>query len=340
MSSLQAFADFWSGRSTREQLLALAVASLVAVLVVLLGIRGAWSTLDRLDREIDRLSSDLVNFNYQVARRQSVEDRFKAVANQHSSAWSESEIRDRLRQEIYRLANRVPPELDADGIPLSTNSNSGTLVSIPKLGQGRLNAGGEGFREYQITVQIPPAPVTDMLAFLERLQGSPQSLRLDRIDMRRDPAQNHVRADVDISRIIVDTATLPDFRPLEPASWTMEGCSAEKNGEGHLVLQAQEAGARAWLPITLPAGMTFDMDIQIHSRDPIRLSVAAGAISMTGDKGLVLDGTDPHQLIQLRFTAPSGTGQDTHVDGPFIVFENTNDTIQIERIAVIPVAAS
>jgi len=222
MTVRDAIVDFWCLRSPREQLLAAAVVCLATAMLLVLGAREAWRTLDRLDREIARLSGDLVNHHYQIARRQSVDARFVAVANQHSSAWSESEIRDRLRQEIYRLANRVPPGLDAQGIPLSTGGEGGALVSIPKLAQGRLKESGGGFREYQISVHIPAAPIADMLAYLERLQESPQSLRLDRIDLRRDPARSEVSADLDITRIVIDTDAaglleLPE-QPGEPSN--------------------------------------------------------------------------------------------------------------------------
>lgn len=203
-------AEAWARRTPREQGLAMAVFALTATLVVLLGVRSALTTIDRLDREIDRLQSDIVNYSYQIARRQAVEARFAQVAQQHSSAWSESEIRDRLRQEIYRLGNTVPPELDEKGIPVSTGGDGEVLVSIPELRGGQLEAGGEGFREYRLDFTVLPAPFLDMVTYIERLQQSPQSLRIDRIDMRRDPGRPEVSAEIGITRIVVDDAVVQD----------------------------------------------------------------------------------------------------------------------------------
>lgn len=207
---LPQIAEAWARRTPREQGLAMVVVGLVAAMTVLLGVRGALSTIDRLDRDIDRLQSDIVNYSHQIARRQAVEARFAQVAQQHSSAWSESEIRDRLRQEIYRLGNAVPPPLDEKGIPVSTGGNEELLVSIPELRGGQLEAGGEGFREYRLDFTVLPAPFLDMVTYLERLLQSPQSLRIDRIDMRRDPGRPEVSAEIAITRIVVDDAVVHD----------------------------------------------------------------------------------------------------------------------------------
>lgn len=196
-------ADAWAARTPRERLLAAATAGLAALFLAVLGGRAALDSLDHLNAEISRLQSDIVNQAYQIARRQSVEARFAATAAQHSSAWSESEIRDRLRQEIYRLAYRYPPPLDENGVPVRTDSEGDALVSIPELRGGRLIDGGEGFREYQIEFDLPPVPLPDLLAYLERLQSSPQSLRIDHIDLRRDPARPEVAARIRLARIVV-----------------------------------------------------------------------------------------------------------------------------------------
>ncbi len=349
MTTLQAIAEQWARRSPREQLLSVAVAFMTLGLLVLLGVQGARATLSRLDRDIERMSTDLVNYHYQIARRQSVDARFALVSTQHSSAWSESEIRDRLRQEIYRLANRIPPGLDKNGIPVSTNSEGGVLVSIPKLGQGRLKEGGEGYREYQITVHIPATPVNNMLAYLERLQGSPQSLRIDRIDMRRDPTRGEVSADLDITRIVVDTSSgeeatalitaLPEEGGMElnPADWHLEGCDATRDADGTLLILSKSASARAWMERNLPAGATYDIQIETTATGPARITVTVDGVDMPGQGEATLNATTGMQAIHLRFSVPQDKGGRAKVQFPSIKIANAGTTVRVRHLVVRPV---
>jgi type II secretory pathway component PulM len=343
MSTLHAFADYWSKRSPREQALALAVAALATLLVLAIGIQQARATLLGLDRDIERLSNDLINSHYQLARRESVDARFARVAAQHSSAWSESEIRDRLRQEIYRLANRVPPKLDGNGIPVSTTGEGGALVSIPKLGQGRLEAGGEGFREYQISVHIPAVPIYDMLAFLERLQGSPQSLRLDRIDMRRDPARSAVSADVDITRIVVDTQALPgdssspnaeQDMALNPDDWEITGCTSTLDANGALAIRASTPNATAWLARSLPAGAGYDLHLDLEATGHAEIAIGADGQVFTAQDSVILDDSAGLQSVHLRFTVPNNGKSRAQVQTPFIQIQDAGTTLRIKRIRI------
>ena len=343
---IQPLADLWDQRSPREQRLGLATLILCLALLILFGIQQARFTLTRLDRDIDRLSNDLVNYHYQIARRQSVEARFARVASQHSSAWTESEIRDRLRQEIYRLANRMPPGLDANGIPLSTTAEGGALVTIPRLGQGHLEDGDQGYREYRISVHIPPTPVDDMVAYLERLQRSPQSLRIDRIDMRRDASGSAVRADVDITRIVVDT-DVDDLAgaPLAAAGsqtglkanvvdWTAKGCTVSLFGDSALRLQSESPTGSAWVDRSLPMNTTFDAEIILRSTGPAQVSISLGDRAMDEEHVVTVDEKDGMQRVTFRFTTPVGSGEESRVRLPFLQLEGQGTEVLVDRIAL------
>lgn len=339
---LQTIANLWARRNSREQLLAVTVACLAGGFLILIAARSAWMTLDGLNREIDRLSNDLVNYNYQLARRKSVDARFDAVASQHSSAWSESEIRDRLRQEIYRLANRIPPGLDENGIPLSTNGEGGTLVAIPQLGQGRLEEGGAGYREYQISVHIPVAPIADMLAYLERLQGSPQSLRLDRIDLRRDPSRSEVSADLDITRIVVDTTDVsPDAMAssiqesdLDITDWRLEGCEAWVDGNGTLVLHANSPMARAWPELDLGAHTTCDLRLALETTGLTHITVATDGNALPGGDPVYVKPDDGTTDIIIRFTPPEEPTARAALQAPLITLETAETSLTLHRLTL------
>lgn len=203
LNLLQALNDTFRKLSAREQRLALAVAALVSIFIVLMTVRGARDHLRGLDASIDSKQQDILNYTYLLAINQSVESQFRKVAMQHSSAWSEAEIQDRLRQEIYRLAQNEPPPLDENGIPVRTIGEGGNLV-VPSLQPGNLLPGGEGYREFALNLQVMAVPFTSMMLFIERLQGSPQSLRIDALDLMRSPMENYVSADIDITRIIAE----------------------------------------------------------------------------------------------------------------------------------------
>lgn len=185
---------YWERLSEREQRLAVATTAVIALaLVVMIGMRAVGRIRD-LDRTIARLEQDIENYAEQDARGVSVSKAYAGVAAQHSSAWTEAEIHNRLRQEIYRLALENP-----DGPPDSPNK----LVEIPTLRQGTLRDTGFGYREYQLNIKIPSADIYSVVLFLIRLQASPQSLRIDDLDISRAPEGQLVGVSINVTRTVV-----------------------------------------------------------------------------------------------------------------------------------------
>jgi len=339
---LHRLVDAWSRRTPRERRLAVAVAALGCVLSGALAWKAAAGLLDRLDREIGQLSNEILNASHQHAIRGRVEARFAQVANQHSSAWTESEIRDRLRQEIYRLSNLEPPALDAAGIPVSTNNESGFLVEVPELGAGRLIDGGEGYREYQIEFSIPPVPVQDLTAYLERLLESPQSLRIDRIDLRRDPGRNVFASDLVITRTVVDDPGGLGATDvvLKPDEWRCDGCTAHleehPGAETVLVLKGGSGGGKATLPQTLPAPGRIDVALDLASTSAGQLGVAVdgGPLPGTGETALKDDGHFYRYRFQLAL--PTASGGRAAVSLPVLTWTRPDSVLRIRRMQVTP----
>jgi type II secretory pathway component PulM len=338
MTPLLRLVDAWSHLAVRERRLALVVGALTACLILLLIGKGAYQALDNLDREIGRLSNEILNSTRQKALREGVAARFTQVANQHSSDWSESEIRDRLRQEIYRLSNLEPPALDAQGIPLSTNNESGLLVEIPELGSGRLVEGGEGFREYQIEFSIRPVPLPALTGYLERLLESPQSLRIDRIDLRRDPERTEFAANLVITRTVLDTRGGVASLPITTAGWTCEGCEVGveviSGQEPTLVLRGTEAGGTASLERHLSSGV-FDVVLEMASTSDGRVGVVAdgAALKCEGDSVIKADG----HFYRYRFqVALPQRGDTMAVQIPYLTWTQPDATLRIRGIQVTP----
>lgn len=204
MRTVSTLRAVWGRLSERERKLALAVLVLFALMASFTLVRRSLDTVLELDKRIAQMQDDILNYHRLIAKKQSVEAHYAEVATQHSSEWTEPEIQERLRQEIYRLAQITPPPLNEDGVPVRTNNPEGNLVEIPSLGQGVLREGGEGFREYTITFKVPPVEFAAMVEFLERLQGSPQSLRIDGLELIRHFSSTQVGATISITRTIVN----------------------------------------------------------------------------------------------------------------------------------------
>lgn len=327
-----------------------AVVVLFALLVVF---QSARNRLLMLDGNLDRLHEDIVNYANQIAHREAVEALYGQVAAQHSSAWSEAEIRDRLRQEVYRLARNVPQTLDGNGIPVNVPNESGNLVEIPSLGEGIMAEGGEGYRQYMLNLRIPPVPVSSLVAFLQRLQQSPQSLRIDKLEINRMPDSPLVAASIDITRTIADGsktgplspesgsggvtgAGLPSGRiPLSASDWSTDGCSValvEDDGAvGALEIRAERVGARAEMVRRLPAGALYEMIVELSTDGPARLAVgASGAGADFPEPEPLREGGGVHRY-RIRFGVPGG-GDTVSVACPRLVAESDGSVVRVHNL--------
>lgn len=346
MAPLHRILDAWSHRSARERQLAGAVAVLLCALVSLLAARGALQVLGDLDREISQLSDKVLNNTRMLALRDRVDARFAEVANQHSSAWTESEIRDRLRQEIYRLSNRVPPGLDAHGIPLSTTNESGFLVEVPELGSGRLVEGGDGYRAYQMEFAVPPVALLDLTAYLERLMESPQSLRIDRIDLRRDPGRTEFAANLVITRTVVDNPggaagaiALVSGVTLQASDWICENSEARVEGATTpnqvLVLQGKGSGGSARLERTLPASGVFEVTMELASTSTGQIGVLVNGSPLTQSGDTAIRGDGHFYRYRFQFALPQGADGRVTAEFPFLTWSQPDAVLRIRRLQVI-----
>jgi len=330
----QIVARNWQRLSKSEQRLAAAVGAMLVLWVVFMTLQRSLAAVDRLDRRIDRMQQDLVNYNFQMAVRQSVETEFAKVAAQHSSQWTEAEIYDRLKLEIYRLAEKEPPPLDEQGVPVKSTSDKGRLVNIPGLGKGTLHDSGEGYREYRITFSVPPVDLESLTAFLTRLLESPQSLRIDGLEMTRGELDTQAGATIHLTRIVANqslevlaspdskaeamAATEPVQGDLDVRHWRSAGChldvSADYGLGGSEALLAKATGREAHLRMmrSLDPGETYDLYLDCRVTGPGRLAVSDedGKNLLESPEPLRDDG-QPYRY-HIRFTVPEGRGKIEH----------------------------
>ncbi len=301
---------FWERLSERERRLAAATGMVICLaLVVFTGVRAVGRVRD-LDRTITRLDQDIVNYTEQDARGVSVSKAYAGVAAQHSSAWTGPEIHNRLRQEIYRLALENP-----DGPPDSPNK----LVEIPMLREGALRDTGHGYREYQLSIKIPQADIYSVVLFLIRLQASPQSLRIDGLDITRAPDGQFVGASISVTRTVVagsaeDTEGAPeeasksDLQAMEHiaswdgsdvGAWKGDSCDLQPsttvgelaaNGGSCLKAVAGKPDAAAYMEQELDPKSTYELSVEVAATNPVLLLVVdakgtryEGVIDVPGD---------------------------------------------------------
>lgn len=352
-SLLQQASEYWIKLNRREQTLAMATAAILCAYLVFAGIRGAVNHVATLDSRIAMLSQDIINYSYQIAKQRSVDVQYAHMANQHSSAWTETEIMDRLRQELYRLALREPPTLDENGIPTETTNGSGDLVTIPQLRNGTLNETDEGYREYNISFQLPSTHYTNVLDYIERLQGSPQALRIDGLRLSRSPMDGSVATQFDIARIVVDNtfnaedggqAEMPvrpiEAIPLNPSDFDSDSCEILLSSEfataspQSITIRSNGASGSASYKRTLPAGKSYEMYVDITAKGKATLRIAADSAEspFSGEAALVADGT-PHQY-RIRFTVPSGGGQRVALQVPRIHLEEPDSQVFLDNFSL------
>lgn len=351
-ASLQKAYDQFERMSPREQRLAIIVAVLVSVFLVFMVVRSALGSLSALDARVNRLQQNILNVKNQIRHRERTEAQYARVASQHSSAWTEAEILDRLRAEIYRLAQRQPPPLDENGVPVEVTNSQGELVTIPTIQQGNLSEGEQGFREYNLSFSVPAAPLKDMIDFVDRLQNSPQSLRVDAIELVREPIEEKVAANLTITRTIV--AGVGDLAPAKPlaeahdgqaeaaapkgmrlnaAEWKVAGCAVhsepEKGEATALIIEPSEPGSQAYVERMLPPGV-YNVDLDLSVGGPVTLAVA--------DRGKPLEGALSLQPgdgpVRVRFQFHTASSERAPLRLPLFTLAGPDSSLRITRMAV------
>lgn len=353
------FLAVWERLSSREKLLAKVTAVAIVLMLGYTTYQRAMARLDDLDLTIGQMEDTLVSYTYQIAHRELVESRYAEIASQHSSAWTEPEIHDRLRQEIYRLASRTPAPLDENGIPVNTPNTEGNLVDGISLGKGNMAEGGKGYREYRINVRIPPCPLENLVEFLKRLQLSPQSLRIDAAELTRAPDGNVVSASVDITRIVAD-GPLEKSTPgeaveadtaegaagrvrLSSADWQAKGAAVQdapaENAPGTVEIRAAEAAAEACLVRELPGGTVYEMIIDVAAAQgdaSVGVALESEAEPFPGETKVTNDGR--LYRLQVQFAVPGEPATAARIRCPLIRIQGKDTVVIVSNVLIRKVA--
>lgn len=352
---------YWDRLSLRERTLALVTGCVVVASLCFGVVYRALGVLGDLESRIGQLEQELVNLAEQDAQGANVERAFAEVAAEHSSGWTEQEIHDRLRQEIYRLALKSPPAPDAK-TSRRVLSKDEYMVQIPRLREGVLKEKGEGYREYQIQLRIPGTKIENVLTFVERLQLSRQLLRIDALELARSPQGDYVAATMEITRTVVDRApgelkvaayrrnlcVNPSFERWDEEenrfpSWMSEGCEVSRVSEhattGDWAMRAftRTGEGRVYQVRELEGGRLYALVMDVAARSPVRLSVFDGQEKVPYGEGQLAVGDGKPYRYEFRFRTPGSFGERRIVLTPLVELPKVGDEVFIDNVRLTKV---
>lgn len=345
--------NLWASMSKRERNLALITAGVVVALLGWFIVSRAIGAVTRLDAEIESLETDLVNLTSQAARLEPVDQVYSEVVEAHSSEWTQAEIYAMLRAEIVRLSLVEPPPEGA----LPETYRGAKLIDIPTFPQGVLDDPGGGYREYHMRVRTNPTDVKNVALFLQRLQESPQLLRVDRVEITRpNPAMRVVQADLTITRALVAEVEAGDAAPgarlgdnlignpdfddwgqdgTQLEAWTTEALAIETlvgadipGGGRALSGTAVDGPARLYQTLELPGGATYDLRISAAAEADARLGVQyeeSGAWFGPDEAPVSILNDGQWHRYHLAFTTPGDPSDRVVVRAPCIEVSGEGD---------------
>lgn len=353
---------WWAQVSPRERRLAALTGILVGISLAYLVYIQAIDRLATMDAQIDGLEQELVFYTEQMQLLDEVNRAYADVASEHSSAWTQEEIHDRLRREIARLSLMNPPP---PGSEVSLSGGGKRLVEIRQMPQGTLTDSQAGFREYQLTIRTQPTSVQNITQFLERLHKSPQALRITQLDLTRPPDGTAVTARINVIRTVINTERAGPARETadpsknwilnsgfenwdndrSPANWTVELGTAMADtetaveGQRNAHIQAIEAGTRFYQAIEIPAGTAFELEFTLRSTGPVTVQAMDAGTGRAVGRAVQLEAQPTLTRYTMKLTAPGEPGTPVAIQAPVFVLDEAGVEIAVDDVVLHEVGA-
>lgn len=338
-----------------------AVLFFVAIVMVI-GFR-CMDALQSLDETIASQELLLLDYSRYAALAGPVDEAYNAIAKQHSSEWTQEQIHDRLRTEIARLSLRRIPD---EGTALPAVQNPGDLlVDIRAWPMGALDDSGEGYRTYQINFRTEPTSIQNIATFLERLQQSPQALRVEGLELTRQPLSTEVTAAFRVARTVIgegaapqavvaqETSEAPKGNLIENADfaqWDVQSSSAPgwnvsqatltldkdivAGGDNALAVHAQGANAELYQDRQLIGGATYEVTFVAKASGAVRLRILNSLSGEAIGGDVQLQQGDTGYQYRYRFTAPGEAGAKVSIRLPMFVIEQSGATLVLDNVSV------
>ncbi len=355
--------DRFSQLSASEKRLSIAVVGLLlAAVIMVIGFRCA-DALATLDATIASQQNALLELSKFAALAGPVDEAYETMAKQHSSDWTQEQIHDRLRVEISRLQLR---QVLPDDAPIPAVSKPGdSIVDIRSWPVGALEDSGEGYRTYQINFRTEPTSIQNIATFLERLQKSPQALRVDGLELTRQPLSTEVTAVFRVARTVIGEGKTPqpkvaeapkpvapsnaivnsDFAQWNPQESSFPGWIVSRaamseakdlvaDGGTALSLHANSPDAELYQVVHLRAGATYEMAFVARTAGVVQVCVfnESKGEALKGDANLV-QGATGYQY-RYRFTVPGDNGSEISMRAPYFVLGQTGVVLVVDNVSV------
>lgn len=351
---------FWEKLSARERRLAVVVAVLVGLAFVYAAVAPALGYLQSLSATVDSLEEELYSNTVQASLSKVVSARYATLAAEHSTEMTEAQISDGLQSELDRLSLQGDP---------AKGGAAGHLVRIVYRPEGTLTD-YEGYREYQTTFTTQPTTIQALSEFLARLQQSPQALRVDRLDLRREnPAARSIVATIAVTRTVVDrpegepkpvpapaepeptpetavvAARNPSFEQWDAAAkafpeWKAEGCTVEPDAQ-HAVeganaakVVATEKGARFYQNHELVAGRTYRLSAVLAAQGKVTLAILDAESGRPLGQAPIAAGDTMLEVKVPKIPVAGRNGEAKEYAIPCLILDAPGDTLFLDKVVV------
>lgn len=332
--------DYFDKISSRERWLAIVTMSLLCIGAGMYVTVSARGYLISLDKQIDDYELRHLNMKHLAATSESIRRAFSEVAAEHSSAWTEAQIRDRLRKELNKLA-------------------VGT-VQIPELSGGGLKEGGDGYREYEITINVPTTKIRSLVGFLERLRSSRQSLRIDTLDMARGLSSTDLSVKIGVTRTVADILpgtveeevvesivllSNPSFEEWDEANsefkdWEKQGSTVSQVVEystldsNCMKISADRDGSSVSYSVSLESGKRYELqaDITAFGTAMINISDVHTGTPFAGGQEIKNDGRT--YRYSLQFNVPENDLGHVILRAPEFVLKERDCEVYVDNIVL------
>ncbi|HEO71650.1 MAG TPA: hypothetical protein ENN80_10335 [Candidatus Hydrogenedentes bacterium] len=193
------------------------------------------------------------------------------------------------------------------------------------------------------------------MTFLERLQASEQSLRIDAFQISRSPMSDAVSCMLEVTRTVVDGA--PETPRSGPASdqrngtirvglgerveaWKTAHCELARVadeaalGPDCVRARAEKSDASLSLPVELDTGADYVLFVDLKATAPASLGVRPQGNNQSDRSNIDVPGDGKRRQYHLRFSVPGPPGRQTVFEAPVIAFGEENGEVLVDGIVL------
>jgi hypothetical protein len=204
-----------------------------------------------------------------------------------------------------------------------------------------------------------PTDIESLTTFVERLLNSPQSLRIESLNMIRSPEGSLITANIGVTRTIVagigDDTAAPRPKAVEESAvplfqwqstnvndWMVDGCQllvattvGELGAEGGDCIQVIAEGDQGSVAIQhqLDAGALYELSMDITGFVPGKLEVVTVADDKSFESPVEIPGDKKSYRYRMQFRVP-GDGGKVEVLAPYITVMGKQGELFLDNVSI------